>query len=178
MKHQQLPSQCCACPATVNTNIHLQKSTSWMDFSWKCQIELSFPCLLSGAIPAFPKTYTKRELSRFALFLQVTDDANVMLNGFGTVVNSLQMRAKPYLPQFCGIIKWRLNNKNAKLRQQAADLIARIAIVMKVTAFCPFCSYLLSESEENCRRDISYCWNGITYCLPALHTGVAFAFFP
>lgn len=55
-----------------------------------------------------------------------------MLNGFGTVVNSLQMRAKPYLPQFCGIIKWRLNNKNAKLRQQAADLIARIAIVMKV----------------------------------------------
>lgn len=63
---------------------------------------------------------------------QVTDDANVMLNGFGTVVNSLQMRAKPYLPQFCGIIKWRLNNKNAKLRQQAADLIARIAIVMKV----------------------------------------------
>lgn len=56
-----------------------------------------------------------------------------MLNGFGTVVNSLQMRAKPYLPQFCGIIKWRLNNKNAKLRQQAADLIARIAIVMKVT---------------------------------------------
>ena len=63
---------------------------------------------------------------------QVSDDANVMLNGFGTVVNSLQMRAKPYLPQFCGIIKWRLNNKNAKLRQQAADLIARIAIVMKV----------------------------------------------
>ena len=63
----------------------------------------------------------------------MTDDANVMLNGFGTVVNSLQMRAKPYLPQFCGIIKWRLNNKNAKLRQQAADLIARIAIVMKVT---------------------------------------------
>ncbi len=68
----------------------------------------------------------------------MTDDANVMLNGFGTVVNSLQMRAKPYLPQFCGIIKWRLNNKNAKLRQQAADLIARIAIVMKVQQAPPF----------------------------------------
>ena len=63
---------------------------------------------------------------------QVSDDANVMLNGFGTVVNSLKMRAKPYLPQICGTIKWRLNNKSAKIRQQAADLIARIAIVMKV----------------------------------------------
>ena len=34
-----------------------------------------------------------------------------MLNGFGTVVNSLKGRAKPYLPQICGTIKWRLNNK-------------------------------------------------------------------
>eukprot|EP00798_Chlamydomonas_sp_ICE-L_P031789 gene31789-6986_t len=62
---------------------------------------------------------------------QVGDDANVMLNGFGTVVNSLGKRAKPYLPQICGTIKWRLNNKAAKIRQQAADLIARIAPVMK-----------------------------------------------
>lgn len=54
-----------------------------------------------------------------------------MLNGFGTVVNSLGKRAKPYLPQICGTIKWRLNNKAAKIRQQAADLIARIAPVMK-----------------------------------------------
>ena len=65
---------------------------------------------------------------------QVSDDANVMLNGFGTVVNSLKMRAKPYLPQICGTIKWRLNNKSAKIRQQAADLIARIAVVMKARA--------------------------------------------
>lgn len=70
--------------------------------------------------------------------LQVSDDANVMLNGFGTVVNSLKMRAKPYLPQICGTIKWRLNNKGAKIRQQAADLIARIAIVMKVRRHSKF----------------------------------------
>lgn len=62
---------------------------------------------------------------------QVTDDGNVILNGFGTVINSLGKRAKPYLPQICGIIKWRLNNKAAKTRQQAADLIARIAPVIK-----------------------------------------------
>lgn len=33
--------------------------------------------------------------------------------------------------QICGTIKWRLNNKSSKIRQQAADLIARIAPVMK-----------------------------------------------
>ncbi|CAI5927816.1 unnamed protein product, partial [Closterium sp. NIES-64] len=53
-----------------------------------------------------------------------SDDANVMLNGFGTVVNALGQR-------ICGTVKWRLNNKSAKVRQQAADLIARIAVVMK-----------------------------------------------
>ncbi|KAH8484079.1 hypothetical protein H0E87_028489 [Populus deltoides] len=62
---------------------------------------------------------------------QTSDDANVMLNGFGAVVNSLGQRVKPYLPQICGTIKWRLNNKSAKVRQQAADLISRIAVVMK-----------------------------------------------
>eukprot|EP00913_Durusdinium_trenchii_P000928 g857.t1 len=54
-----------------------------------------------------------------------------MLNGFGTVVNSLGPRVKPYLPQIAGIIRWRLNTPSARVRQQAADLIARIAVVMK-----------------------------------------------
>ena len=54
----------------------------------------------------------------------------IMLNGFGVVVNALGMRVKPYLPQICGTILWRLNNKAAKVRQQAADLISRIASVM------------------------------------------------
>jgi splicing factor 3B subunit 1 len=31
--------------------------------------------------------------------LQVGEDAHVMLNGFGTVINALGRRAKPYLPQ-------------------------------------------------------------------------------
>lgn len=55
----------------------------------------------------------------------------VMLNGFGTIVNALGKRVKAYLPQICGTILWRLNNKSAKVRQQAADLISRIAVVMK-----------------------------------------------
>uniref|UniRef100_A0A0E0G118 TOG domain-containing protein n=1 Tax=Oryza nivara TaxID=4536 RepID=A0A0E0G118_ORYNI len=67
----------------------------------------------------------------YAFQEQASDDANVMLNGFGAVVNALGQGVKPYLPQICGTIKWRLNNKSAKVRQQAADLISRIAIVMK-----------------------------------------------
>ncbi|CAH1789138.1 unnamed protein product [Owenia fusiformis] len=66
----------------------------------------------------------------YAFQEQTTEDV-VMLNGFGQVVNSLSKRVKPYLPQICGTILWRLNNKSAKVRQQAADLISRIAVVMK-----------------------------------------------
>lgn len=54
-----------------------------------------------------------------------------MLDGFGTVVNALGERCKPYLKQIAGTIKWRLNNKAASVRMQAADLIGRIAVVMK-----------------------------------------------
>ncbi|KAI9668964.1 MAG: hypothetical protein M1829_005192 [Trizodia sp. TS-e1964] len=55
----------------------------------------------------------------------------IMLNGFGTVVNALGTRCKPYLPQIVSTILWRLNNKSATVRQQAADLISRIAMVMR-----------------------------------------------
>mmetsp|Transcript_16124 Transcript_16124/g.34852 ORF Transcript_16124/g.34852 Transcript_16124/m.34852 type:complete len:1255 (+) Transcript_16124:60-3824(+) len=67
----------------------------------------------------------------YAFQEQTSDDTTVMLNGFGTVVNSLGSRVKPYLPQIAGIIRWRLNTPSARVRQQAADLIARIAVVMK-----------------------------------------------
>jgi splicing factor 3B subunit 1 len=39
---------------------------------------------------------------------------NPFLVGFGTIVNVLGQRTKPYLPQICGILLWRLNNKSAK----------------------------------------------------------------
>ncbi|KAJ3292707.1 Splicing factor 3B subunit 1 [Borealophlyctis nickersoniae] len=64
-------------------------------------------------------------------FQEQTIEDVVMLNGFGTVVNSLGLRVKPYLKQISGTILWRLNNKSAKVRQQAADLVSRIAVVMK-----------------------------------------------
>ena len=58
-------------------------------------------------------------------------EGQVMLDGFGTVVNALGERCKPYLKQIAGTIKWRLNNKAASVRMQVADLIGRIAVVMK-----------------------------------------------
>jgi len=48
-------------------------------------------------------------------------------------VNALGKRVKFYLPQIAGIIKFRLNNKTARVRQQAADLISKIAAVMKTS---------------------------------------------
>ena len=51
---------------------------------------------------------------------QASDDTEAMLSGFGVVVNALGLRTKPYLPQICGTIKWRLNNKSASVRMQAA----------------------------------------------------------
>ena len=59
------------------------------------------------------------------------EDNTVLLDGFGVVVNALGVRCKPYLKQIAGTIKWRLNNKSASVRMQAADLIGKIAVVMK-----------------------------------------------
>merc|ERR1719361_2740119 len=67
----------------------------------------------------------------YAFQEQTGEDSHVMLKGFGTVVNAFGIRTKPYLPQICGIINFRLNNKSARVRQQAADLVSRIASVLK-----------------------------------------------
>lgn len=58
-------------------------------------------------------------------------DGEVMLDGFGAVINALGRRCSPYLKQIVATIKWRLNNKAASVRMQAADLIGRIAVVLK-----------------------------------------------
>eukprot|EP01132_Coremiostelium_polycephalum_P004779 gene4779-5959_t len=67
----------------------------------------------------------------YAFQEQDVDDSTTMLTGFGTVVLALGTRVKPYLTQIAGTIRWRLNNRSAKVRQQAADLISRIAVVMQ-----------------------------------------------
>jgi splicing factor 3B subunit 1 len=66
----------------------------------------------------------------FAFQEQSIEDV-IILNGFGTVVNALGTRCKAYIPQIVSTILWRLNNKSPTVRQQAADLISRVALVMK-----------------------------------------------
>ncbi|KAJ4455960.1 putative Splicing factor 3B subunit 1 [Paratrimastix pyriformis] len=78
-----------------------------------------------------------------------SDDSMVILNGFGTIVNALGVRMKPYMPQICGIILWRLNNKDYKVRQQAADLISRIAVVMITCKEDSLLSHLSNVLYEN-----------------------------
>ncbi|ETO19154.1 hypothetical protein RFI_18071 [Reticulomyxa filosa] len=67
----------------------------------------------------------------YAFEEQTAEDANVVLSGFGTIMNALGIRCGPYLPQICGIIKFRLGHSNARVRQQAADVVARIAPVIR-----------------------------------------------
>lgn len=62
---------------------------------------------------------------------QAEDRDQIMLNGFNAVVNALGKRCKVYLPQITQIIKFRLN-KSVNIRQQAADLMSKIAVVMKI----------------------------------------------
>lgn len=64
-------------------------------------------------------------------FQEQTTEDQVMLDWFGTVVNALGIRVKPYLVQIVSTILWRLNNKSAKVRKQAADLTSRLAVVIK-----------------------------------------------
>lgn len=54
------------------------------------------------------------------------------LRALSIVIEKLGLRAKPYLEQIVGIVKWRLNNKSARVREHAADLISKMAPVMKV----------------------------------------------
>ena len=99
----------------------------------------------------------------FAFQEQTMEDV-VMLNGFGTVVNALGTRCKPYLPQIVSTILWRLNNKSSAVRQQSADLISRIAVVM-VRSSSPLNFYIANmadrEQKETMRRR---CFDGKTRC--------------
>lgn len=61
---------------------------------------------------------------------QAEDKDHIMLNGFNTVVSSLGKRCAPYLIQISQMIKFRLT-KSVNIRQQAADLTAKIAVIMK-----------------------------------------------
>eukprot|EP00963_Diacronema_lutheri_P009986 scaffold944_cov333-Pavlova_lutheri.AAC.2 len=69
----------------------------------------------------------------FAFQEQVSEGAfSLFVKAFTKLLVALQTRAKPYLPQICGILKWRLNHKSATVRLQAADLIGNIIPILKI----------------------------------------------
>ncbi|KAJ2779595.1 hypothetical protein GGI15_003822 [Coemansia interrupta] len=53
-----------------------------------------------------------------------------LVDAFGAAVDALGERASPYLQQIASAVLWRLNNPAALVRQQAADLAARLAPAM------------------------------------------------
>ncbi|CAN6627881.1 U2 snRNP component Hsh155p [Trichomonascus vanleenenianus] len=65
-------------------------------------------------------------------FQSQTVEDKAIIDGFGTVVNALGYRTKPYIPQIVSSILFRLGNQSPTVRQQAADLISKLADVMKV----------------------------------------------
>lgn len=65
-------------------------------------------------------------------FQEQTVEDVVLLNGFGTLVSTLGTRTKPYIPQIVSTVLFRLSNQSPTVRQQAADLITKIAKVMKL----------------------------------------------
>lgn len=67
----------------------------------------------------------------YAFQEQASDDANAVLNAFGTILTSMGKRARPFIPQIANVIRFHLGSKLPKVRQRAADLITRIAVVMK-----------------------------------------------
>lgn len=50
-----------------------------------------------------------------------------VLRALQAAVHALRLRAKPLLPQISGVVRWRLNNADARMRRQSAELIALLA---------------------------------------------------
>lgn len=67
----------------------------------------------------------------YAYQSQLVDETPTVLNAFGAVLDSLGVRAKPYLSQIKDIIIHRLTNQMPRVRQQACDLVSKIAPTMK-----------------------------------------------
>ncbi|KAI3643531.1 hypothetical protein MP228_013086 [Amoeboaphelidium protococcarum] len=53
-----------------------------------------------------------------------------LLNDIGMILKSVGRQSKPYLPQLCSAILWRITNKSADVRMQACDMISRLAPVL------------------------------------------------
>ncbi|GBG27571.1 Splicing factor 3B subunit 1 [Hondaea fermentalgiana] len=88
--------------------------------------------LVDGAMYAFQEQGSVAAKSSAEDSRQVDRESATILSGFSTILNALGERSKPYLAQIAGIIKFRLNSKDAVIRAQAADLCALVAPLLKL----------------------------------------------
>jgi splicing factor 3B subunit 1 len=65
-------------------------------------------------------------------FHDQNSEGDRIVRGFGAIIQALGLRAGPHFQQICGIIHFRLKNRQITMRQQAADLIRWIAPTMKL----------------------------------------------
>lgn len=105
-------------------------------------------------------------------FQEQTVEDITILNGFGTVVNALDTRCTPYLPQIASTILFRMANKSPTVRQQAADLISRIAIVMKHCAQDQHLSTISLNLYENLGEEYPEVLGSVLGALRAIVTVV------
>ena len=68
------------------------------------------------------------------------EQGNKIIICIAEVLKGLKYKAKKYIQQVIGIIKWRFNNKSARIRMYAIDLISSIA---SIVSDCGFDSQLL-----------------------------------
>src|SRR5260221_13602866 len=64
-------------------------------------------------------------------FQEQTTEDQVMLDGFGTVVNALGIRVKPYLTQIVSTILWRLKQKRGEGGKAAGGPTTPFAVGFK-----------------------------------------------
>ncbi len=58
--------------------------------------------------------------------------AKAVLNGFGIIFTALGRRAKAYVNQLCGVVRWNLDNRQPRVRQMCAELFSRVTNVIKL----------------------------------------------
>lgn len=54
------------------------------------------------------------------------------VKSFGAIINSLDYRIKPYIPQVVSVILYRLKNESMEVRRQSADLITAVIPAIKI----------------------------------------------
>jgi splicing factor 3B subunit 1 len=57
---------------------------------------------------------------------------SIVLNGFANILNNLGIRSKEHIMPIISAVLYRLKNKDSEVREQAADLIAKLANVLKI----------------------------------------------